>query len=93
MPDEPAWIRGDAVRLTQVFDNLLSNAYNIHVVPGTITVRLELTSSTVSVTVTDSGAGLTHELPAQIFEPFQQANQDLHGATRPPTPATVPVPH
>lgn len=79
-------IYGDAVRLQQVFWNILSNAvkftpkrgtlkiesYNTHEQPGNLVIR-----------VTDSGIGMTAEESARIFQPFVQGDHaDGNGAHR-----------
>src|SRR5690606_3711179 len=40
-PSDPLWVSADAVRLVQVFDNLLANALKFTKAPGSITVSLE----------------------------------------------------
>ncbi|MEJ8835153.1 ATP-binding protein [Ramlibacter sp. AN1133] len=73
LPGEPALVRGDAVRLTQVFANLLNNAAKYTPEKGRIEVRMELGEGTVEVSVSDSGAGIAPELLPRMFELFTQA--------------------
>jgi PAS domain S-box-containing protein len=77
LPDEPVWIRGDAVRLTQVFGNLLANALQFTEAPGRITVALHREAGEAVAVVRDTGAGIRPELLPGIFEPFQQEAQDI----------------
>ncbi len=63
---------GDPTRLRQVVGNLLSNAvkFTEH---GSVTVTADGDAETVSITVTDTGIGMTGEQVGRLFTPFQQA--------------------
>ncbi len=65
-------VRGDAVRLSQVFSNLLGNAAKFTPSGGQITIRSALTEATVRVEVEDNGIGIAPEILSQIFDPFRQ---------------------
>lgn len=68
-PDLPV-IQADALRLQEVFLNLLRNAQEA--VDATGTIRLDAThnSTTVIITIKDSGCGISDEYLADIFTPF-----------------------
>ena len=66
-PDLP-WIHGDAVRLRQALDNLISNAV-VHGRGGRVVVTATRVDATVSISVADSGAGIPSEDLERIFEP------------------------
>ena len=72
---EPAWVRADSVRLTQVFANLLTNASKYMEPGGTIEVGVELdpVSSQVLTRVRDQGAGLASDMLERVFDLFTQA--------------------
>jgi signal transduction histidine kinase len=79
LPSEPLWIDGDAVRLTQVFGNLLTNAAKYTGPWGRITLTAEPEagpSPTVTVRVKDSGAGIPEDMLERIFELFTQAENE-----------------
>jgi CheY-like chemotaxis protein len=65
---------GDAVRLRQVFANLLSNALKYTPAGGTIVATTEVVGNDVIVTVTDDGEGIPHQLLDRIFQPFAQVD-------------------
>jgi two-component system CheB/CheR fusion protein len=68
--DDPIVVRADAVRLTQVFANLLDNAAKYTEPGGRIEVALERRGSWVEVRVTDNGIGIAPpELP-HVFDMF-----------------------
>ncbi|MEO8378592.1 MAG: PAS domain S-box protein [Acidobacteriota bacterium] len=70
-------VKADRTRLKQVLINLLSNAIKYNEVGGSVVVECSETSTDgrVRVTVTDSGAGLTPEKVAQLFQPFNRLGQ------------------
>ena len=79
MPPEPLWVDGDAVRLTQVFGNLLTNAAKYTNPFGSIDLSAETVtgpSPVVTVRVKDSGAGIPPNMLERIFELFTQAEND-----------------
>jgi signal transduction histidine kinase/AraC-like DNA-binding protein len=69
IPERMPQIRADAVRLRQIFLNLLSNArkYTEH---GQITLGAEVAPPHVHFWVTDTGLGIDPEQQERIFEPF-----------------------
>ena len=77
LPDEPAVIRGDATRLSQIFINLLNNAVKYTPTGGDIRVDCSVTPSTVTVSVADNGMGVAPERLQHIFDMFVQADQGL----------------
>jgi PAS domain S-box-containing protein len=74
----PRWIKSDELRLKQIVINLLSNSIKF-TEKGWIEVRVafEARDNQVSITVTDSGIGMTLEQKAKLFQPFSQANESI----------------
>ncbi|PYN44373.1 MAG: hypothetical protein DME00_25000 [Candidatus Rokuibacteriota bacterium] len=62
-------VRGDPVRLQQVFWNLVSNAIKFTPSGGQVVVSLARRGSAVEVSVRDSGEGIEADQLAQIFTP------------------------
>ena len=68
----PGTVRGDPLRLRQVLDNLLGNAFKF-TVQGSITLRVSRTDTTsLHFEVTDTGIGIPADQCTAIFEPFRQ---------------------
>jgi len=82
---EPAWVRGDATSLEQVFTNIVVNARDA--MPGGGVVRVSTAHTALvpaevrgmngarpgrflRVCVEDSGTGMSREVLSRIFEPF-----------------------
>jgi PAS domain S-box-containing protein len=65
-------IEVDATRMTQVFANLLTNAAKYTSPRGHITIAASRGPSSISVTVSDDGPGITAEMLPTIFDPFVQ---------------------
>jgi signal transduction histidine kinase len=79
LPSEPLWLDGDAVRLTQVFGNLLTNAAKYTGARGTITLTAAAETGPppmVTIRVKDSGAGIPENMLERIFELFTQADNE-----------------
>lgn len=71
--DEPAIVPGDAIRLDQVFTNLVDNAHKYSPNGGAVSLRIERDDEGVLASVHDDGIGIPpHEL-VEIFEPFKRA--------------------
>lgn len=82
--DNPSYVCADRIRLKQVLVNLLSNAIKYNREHGTVEVRCaESTPGRVRISIKDSGAGLSPEKLAQLFQPFNrlgQENSDIEGS-------------
>lgn len=72
MPDEPLWIRGDVVRLTQVFANLLNNAAKYTQDGGRIELIVDRRRDQAVVQVRDNGTGIAPEHLPRVFDMFAQ---------------------
>jgi two-component system, OmpR family, sensor histidine kinase BaeS len=69
----PARIEGDADRLAQILDNLLSNALRYTDAPGLVSVRLRVESREAVIEVADSGIGICERQLGHVFERFWRA--------------------
>lgn len=74
---KPVMINGDAVRLSQVFLNLLINASKFTPLNGRIELSTERQAGSVVVTVKDNGCGIDPELQTRIFDLFIQGPRQL----------------
>ena len=69
----PDFIHTDSQRLNQILKNLLSNAIKF-TENGSVIIRIELyTETTLNISVTDTGIGISEDKQSAIFEAFQQA--------------------
>lgn len=75
MPDERVVVVGDAVRLTQVFSNLLGNAVKYTNPGGHIWLSLRQRRNQAVVTVRDDGIGIPAEQLQAVFDMFTQVNR------------------
>ena len=72
LPTGPIVVHGDADRLVQVVDNLLSNASKYTPNGGEIKLSLQTVENEMVITVSDSGIGITAAGLPDIFDPFVQ---------------------
>ena len=72
MPEAPAHVDGDPARITQVVENLLSNASKYTPEGGDITLALETGPGAATLSVRDTGIGLAREHLDRVFELFAQ---------------------
>ncbi|MDO9016037.1 MAG: ATP-binding protein [Deltaproteobacteria bacterium] len=78
LPDEPAWVIADATRITQILDNLLTNAVKFSDRGGAIEVRVAASpAGEVELVVRDEGVGIDPEILPHVFESFVQADRTL----------------
>jgi PAS domain S-box-containing protein len=80
MPDGGLWVRGDATRLAQVLQNLLTNAAKYTPEGGHIELKVWQDGSQLHTSVRDNGVGLSPQALTQIFELFAQG--DVQTAAR-----------
>ena len=84
----PQGLRGDPLRLGQILTNLVNNAVKF-TERGEIRLKAELLEQTgervkLRFSVRDTGAGMTPEQAARLFQPFTQADMSTtrkHGGT------------
>lgn len=84
----PFYVKGDSFRLSQVLNNLISNAIKF-TRDGFVKLRVEMierneASYVTRFSVVDSGIGIPEEKQEKIFEQFTQADSDttrLYGGT------------
>jgi signal transduction histidine kinase len=67
-----AQVRGDRMRLIQVFGNLIANASRYSPANSLIQVSLSLDNGRVAVRVTDQGIGISEELRPRLFDTYSQ---------------------
>lgn len=68
-------VRGDAVKLRQIFTNLISNAIKFTPAGGTVSIEaLRVNSGGVGILVRDTGVGMTPEEVAIAVTPFGQVD-------------------
>jgi CheY-like chemotaxis protein len=72
-------ISGDPDRLQQIVWNLLSNAVKFTPRDGRVTVRVEQHDDEITLTVTDTGQGISQDFLPHVFDRFSQADS---GSTR-----------
>jgi CheY-like chemotaxis protein len=69
---EAETVYGDAVRLQQIFWNLLNNAVKFTPEGGQITVETAVSQNRLSVKIADTGIGLVREELCRVFTAFAQ---------------------
>jgi signal transduction histidine kinase/CheY-like chemotaxis protein len=73
-PEEPVHVFADSGRLQQVFSNLLSNAIKFTPPGGTVEVSVRPVGEHVTVTVRDTGRGISSAALPDIFRQFSQGD-------------------
>ena len=74
---EMPWVSVDPQRVRQILFNLLSNAYK-YTDKGTVTVRVGWQDGTLTLSVADTGKGISEENVSRILQPFVQLVDKNH---------------
>jgi PAS domain S-box-containing protein len=75
--DIPYYVNADRTRVKQIIINLLSNAIKYNCEQGTVDVDCTVSGpERIRISVKDTGAGLTPEEVAQLFQPFNRLGQE-----------------
>ncbi len=80
MPQEVIMLDGDAIRLAQVFSNLLINAAKFSANDSAIEIIISGQAESVKIIVRDSGAGIEPAFQPFIFDLFKQGPKTLDRA-------------
>lgn len=70
---EPIRLHADAVRLVQVFGNLLNNAAKFTDAGGQVRIAVQRGEGTATVRITDNGIGIPEAMLGRVFDLFTQA--------------------
>jgi CheY-like chemotaxis protein len=73
----PEWIYGDPVRLEQVLNNLVSNAFKF-TWSGQIRLQVQVEQGRLQVRVRDTGVGMSEKAQKHIFQAFRQADSSVN---------------
>ncbi|MHA7178754.1 sensor histidine kinase [Arthrobacter sp. MDB2-24] len=80
----PLWTLIDPLRISQVLDNLVSNAIKYSPRGGVVSVYAEETETCINLHVEDSGMGMTEQEARQVFSRFYRTpaarHADIEGA-------------
>ncbi len=73
---------GDELRLRQIVVNIVANAIKFTPSGGSVSVAIrqdliDETTCALTITVIDTGIGMSKEAQARIFEPFEQADSSI----------------
>lgn len=73
---------GDEIRLSQIVVNIVSNALKFTPQYGKVLVeikqeKLEDSKCMITITIADTGLGMTEEFQSRIFKPFEQADLSI----------------
>lgn len=82
LPPDPVYAEADALRLEQIFSNLLNNASKFTERRGHLSLTAARASGTeqIVIRVRDRGIGIDPAVLPRIFEPFMQAKSSGGGA-------------
>jgi two-component system phosphate regulon sensor histidine kinase PhoR len=70
LPEDPVWIWGDALHLTNVISNLIDNALKYYQGQPEISISLQSTGHNAVIKVKDKGLGIPKEALPRIFDKF-----------------------
>jgi len=77
MPDEPIWLFGDPVRLTQIVANIVNNAAKYTPPGGRIEVEAEREGDKLVLHVRDNGVGISGDMMPRVFDLFAQTDGQI----------------
>jgi signal transduction histidine kinase/DNA-binding response OmpR family regulator len=76
LPPKLPSVRGDKTRVTQILENLISNAWKYTRAGGQVTVHAQVVDGFVQVDVVDNGIGISSRDLPNIFDRFYRTEQE-----------------
>jgi len=80
LPEGPLTVKGDSVRLAQMFSNLVNNSAKYSPIGGRISVTVRRDANQVVLRFRDGGVGIPGNMLERIFEPFTQVHRPRDAA-------------
>lgn len=80
LPESDLFVRGDRLRMQQIFVNLLNNAEKFSDEDSEIIVRAFVKANEVAVSVRDEGIGIERDMLDTVFHLFSQAARSARDA-------------
>ena len=80
VPDVPVPMQADPNRIKQVFVNILDNAFKYTNKGGTVNVEAVIGDKTLTITVSDTGCGISAEDLPNVKKKFYKANIQVRGS-------------
>lgn len=80
VPETPAPMMADPNRITQVFVNILDNAFKYSKQGGIVNVEAVVDDGTLTIIVTDTGCGISEEDLPNVKKKFYKANIQVRGS-------------
>jgi two-component system sensor histidine kinase VicK len=81
LPDNQSCIEGDRIRIAEVLDHLLRNAYSYTLTDGWIGIQMERKSGQLAFSVIDSGVGIDKDEINRVFERLYRGRSAEAGPT------------
>lgn len=78
MVPETITLSADKLRMHELFNNLFNNAVKYSENGGRILINAEESENSVTITVTDTGIGMTQEQLERVFDEFYKADPSRH---------------
>ncbi|UQD53693.1 cell wall metabolism sensor histidine kinase WalK [Bacillus methanolicus] len=75
LPKRPIFVEADEDKLTQVLDNIISNALKYSPEGGQITFKVEEQEEQILISISDQGVGIPKENIEKIFERFYRVDK------------------
>ncbi|SDN96947.1 cell wall metabolism sensor histidine kinase WalK [Alkalicoccus daliensis] len=75
IPEDPIMVQGDRDKLTQLLDNIVSNAVKYSPEGGTINITLKVEQGRIVVSVKDEGVGIPKENIPHVFDRFYRVDK------------------
>jgi PAS domain S-box-containing protein len=77
--EAPCFVHADRRRVKQIVINLLSNAIKYNHPGGSVVMECAVMAAGARISVKDTGAGLSTEKLAQLFQPFNRLGEENKG--------------
>lgn len=75
LPKRPIFVEADEDKLTQILDNIISNALKYSPEGGQITFKVEEQEEQILISISDQGVGIPKENIEKIFERFYRVDK------------------